>query len=73
MGDTDGEQDEYYDEAVAFIAKARRVSVSSIQRRFKIGYNRAATIVETMETAGVVSKPERNGVREVLVPPPVEA
>jgi DNA segregation ATPase FtsK/SpoIIIE, S-DNA-T family len=73
MGGKDGEQDEYYDEAVAFIAKARRVSVSSIQRRFKIGYNRAATIVETMETAGVVSKPERNGVREVLVPPPVEA
>jgi DNA segregation ATPase FtsK/SpoIIIE, S-DNA-T family len=72
IGDTDGEQDEYYDAAVDFIAKARKVSVSSIQRRFKIGYNRAATIVETMESAGVVSQAERNGVREVLVPPPAE-
>ncbi len=72
MGESEGEQDEYYDAAVAFIAKARRVSVSSVQRRFKIGYNRAARIVETMETAGVVTKPERNGVREVLVPPPPE-
>ena len=66
----DSEQDVLYDEAVAFIAKARRVSVSSIQRRFKIGYNRAARIVETMEAVGVVSKMEGQGSREVLVPPP---
>lgn len=64
----DAEQDEYYDQAVEFITEARRVSVSSIQRRFKIGYNRAARIVEAMEAAGVVSKMESNGLREVLVP-----
>ncbi len=67
-GDLDGEQDELYDEAVAFVVKARKVSVSSVQRRFKIGYNRAARIVETMETAGVVSKAEGYGPREVLAP-----
>ena len=64
----DSEQDSFYDEAVAMVAKSRRVSVSSIQRRFKIGYNRAARIVEAMENAGVVSKMENNGSREVLVP-----
>ena len=67
-GGIDAEQDPLYDEAVAMVAKARRVSVSSIQRRFKIGYNRAARIVEAMENAGVVSKMENNGTREVLVP-----
>ena len=71
-GEFDAEQDEYYDHAVEFIAKARRVSISSIQRRFKIGYNRAARIVEAMEAAGVVTKMEGNGSREVLVPPPRE-
>lgn len=69
-GELDAEQDEYYDQAVEFIAKTRRVSISSIQRRFKIGYNRAARIVEAMEAAGVVTKMEGNGSREVLVPPP---
>lgn len=64
----DSEHDEYYDQAVDFITKTRRVSVSSIQRRFKIGYNRAARIVEAMELAGVVTKMENNGLREVLVP-----
>ena len=64
----DAEQDAFYDEAVAMVAKARRVSVSSVQRRFKIGYNRAARIVEAMENAGVVSKMEGNGAREVLIP-----
>ncbi len=68
MVEGDAEQDSLYDEAVAFVAKSRRVSVSSIQRRFKIGYNRAARIVEAMENAGVVSKMENNGTREVLVP-----
>jgi len=72
MDDGDAERDSLYDEAVAFIAKARRVSVSSVQRRFKIGYNRASRIVEAMEAAGVVSEMAQNGGREVLVPPPVE-
>ncbi|OGT49432.1 MAG: cell division protein FtsK [Gammaproteobacteria bacterium RIFCSPHIGHO2_12_FULL_41_15] len=69
----DAEKDEFYDEAVHMIAKNRRVSVSSVQRRFKIGYNRASRIVEAMEVAGVVSPMEQNGTREVLVPPPVES
>lgn len=72
LEDGDAEQDPLYDEAVAFIAKARRVSVSSVQRRFKIGYNRASRIVEAMEAAGVVSEMAQNGGREVLAPPPVE-
>lgn len=63
----DAEQDPLYDEAVEMVIKARKVSVSSVQRRFKIGYNRAARIVEAMENAGVVSKMETNGAREVLV------
>ena len=62
-----GERDALYDEAVQFVTKAQRVSVSSVQRRFKIGYNRAARIVEAMEVAGVVSKMEGNAQREVLV------
>ncbi len=64
----DPERDSLYDEAVAMVVKARKVSVSSIQRRFKIGYNRAARIVEAMENAGIVSKMEGAGVREVLAP-----
>jgi len=67
--DEDGEKDPLYDEAVEAVIRSRRVSVSSIQRRFKIGYNRAARIVESMEAAGVVSTMESNGNREVLVPP----
>ncbi len=60
------EKDVLYDEAVAFVIEARRVSVSSVQRRFKIGYNRAARIVEAMEAAGLVSAQQPNGNREVL-------
>lgn len=63
-----GESDPLYDEAVEAVIRSRRVSVSSIQRRFKIGYNRAARIVEAMEAAGVVSPMENNGAREVLAP-----
>ncbi len=68
----DAEQDEFYDQAVEFVVQSHRVSISSIQRRFKIGYNRAARIVEAMEAAGLVSSMEGNGTREVLAPKPVE-
>jgi S-DNA-T family DNA segregation ATPase FtsK/SpoIIIE len=68
-GFDDGERDPLYDQAVDAVVRAQRVSVSSIQRRFKIGYNRAARIVEAMEAAGVVSSMETNGTREVLAPP----
>ena len=65
---SDAEQDVIYDEAVEFVIQSGRVSISSVQRRFKIGYNRAARIVEAMELAGVVSTMQANGNREVLVP-----
>jgi S-DNA-T family DNA segregation ATPase FtsK/SpoIIIE len=64
------EQDELYDHAVAFVTKSRRASISSVQRQLRIGYNRAARLVEEMEAAGVVSPPEHNGQREVLAPAP---
>ena len=67
-----GEQDELYDQAVAWVTKSRRASISSVQRQLRIGYNRAARLVEDMEAAGVVSPPEHNGQREVLAPPPPE-
>ena len=66
----DQELDAFYDEAVAFITQTRRASVSSVQRKFRIGYNRAARLVEQMEQSGVVSAPGHNGNREVLAPPP---
>lgn len=74
-GDTDGgsggdESDPLYDEAVKIVTESRRASVSGIQRRLKIGYNRAARMVEDMEAAGVVSALQPNGSREVLAPPP---
>ncbi|NQZ12125.1 MAG: cell division protein FtsK, partial [Algicola sp.] len=65
----DSESDEFYDPAVAFVTETRRVSVSSVQRKFRIGYNRAARIVEQMEASGVVSGAGHNGNREVLVSP----
>ena len=64
------EQDELYDSAVAFVTQSRRASISSVQRQLRVGYNRAARLVEEMEAAGVVSAPEHNGQREVLAPPP---
>ena len=64
------EQDELYDQAVAFVTNSRRASISSVQRQLRVGYNRAARLVEEMEAAGVVSPPEHNGQREVLAPPP---
>lgn len=62
-----GEQDPLYDEAVSIVAKTKKASISSIQRKLKIGYNRSANIVEAMEKAGVVSAPSHNGSREVLI------
>jgi len=64
------EQDELYDQAVEFVTQSRRASISSVQRQLRIGYNRAARLVEEMEAAGVVSPPEHNGQREVLAPAP---
>lgn len=61
-----GELDEFYDEAVRRVCETRRVSVSGIQRQFRIGYNRAARLVEKMEVQGVVSSPNSQGQREVL-------
>ncbi|MFT5709284.1 MAG: S-DNA-T family DNA segregation ATPase FtsK/SpoIIIE, partial [Oceanospirillaceae bacterium] len=66
----DDEQDALYDEAVGFITTTRKASISSVQRKFKIGYNRAARIVESMEAAGVISGAGTNGQREVIAPPP---
>ena len=66
----DQEMDAFYDEAVSFVTESRKVSVSSVQRKFRIGYNRAARIVEQMELSGVVSASGHNGNREVLAPPP---
>ena len=65
----DEENDEFYDDAVAFVTETRRGSISSVQRKFKIGYNRAARLIEQMEASGVVSSPGHNGTREVLAPP----
>ncbi len=67
---SDEDTDALYDEAVAFVTETRRGSISSVQRKFKIGYNRAARIIEQMEAAGVVSPQGHNGNREVLAPPP---
>jgi S-DNA-T family DNA segregation ATPase FtsK/SpoIIIE len=64
------EHDALYDEAVAFVTETRRGSISSVQRKFKIGYNRAARIIEMMESQGIVSSQGHNGNREVLAPPP---
>jgi len=69
-GDAEGEADPLYDQAVKIVAETRRASVSGIQRRLKIGYNRAARLVETMESAGLVGPLQSNGFREVLAPPP---
>ena len=62
----DQELDVFYDEAVAFVTETRKASVSSVQRKFRIGYNRAARLVEQMEQSGFVSAPGHNGNREVL-------
>ena len=67
--DLDPEQDELYDQAVQIVLDTRKASVSGIQRRLKIGYNRAARMVESMEAAGLVGELQASGTREVLIPP----
>ena len=69
-GGRGGESDPLYDEAVRIVVESRRASVSGVQRRLRIGYNRAARLVEEMEAAGVVGPLQSNGSREVLAPAP---
>ena len=68
--DAGGEQDALYDEAVKIVTSERKPSISYVQRRLKIGYNRAARLLESMENAGVVGPLQPNGSREILAPPP---
>ncbi len=68
---SDPESDSLYDQAVEFVTQSRKASISSLQRRFKVGYNRAATMIEDMEAAGIVTPAETNGSRMVIAPPPV--
>jgi len=68
----DPEADALYDEAVHYVCKSRRASISSVQRKLRIGYNRAARLIEAMEAAGVVTDMGTNGQREVLAPSPLE-
>ena len=68
----DSETDPLFDDAVKLVTESRNASISSVQRRLRIGYNRAARIVEKMEEIGIVGELESNGKREVLAPPPPE-
>ncbi len=70
-GDSSSEDDPLYDQAVRYVTESRRASISAVQRQLKVGYNRAARMVEAMEMAGVVSSAAHNGSREVLAPPPM--
>ena len=70
-GASNNEDDPLYDQAVRYVTESRRASISAVQRQLKVGYNRAARMVESMEMAGVVSSAAHNGSREVLAPPPV--
>jgi S-DNA-T family DNA segregation ATPase FtsK/SpoIIIE len=71
QADAQGEEgDALYDEAVRFVTESRRASISSVQRKLRIGYNRAARMIESMEATGVVSEMGSNGAREVIAPPP---
>jgi DNA segregation ATPase FtsK/SpoIIIE, S-DNA-T family len=68
LGESSGEADPLYDEAVAIVLSSRRASISSVQRQLRIGYNRAARLIEDMERAGLVSAMQSNGNREVIAP-----
>ncbi len=70
LGDDAESEEPLYDEAVAFVLSSRRASISAVQRQLRIGYNRAARLIEAMEKAGVVSSMNANGGREVLAPAP---
>ena len=70
LSETSSDQDALYDQAVYFVTQSRKASISSVQRKFRIGYNRAARIVEEMENTGIISAAETNGSRSVLAPPP---
>jgi S-DNA-T family DNA segregation ATPase FtsK/SpoIIIE len=70
FGEPGDEADPLYDEAVAYVTRSRRASISSVQRQFRIGYNRAARLVEQMEAAGILSSMSKSGSRDVLAPPP---
>lgn len=69
FGDGDEETDALYDQAVEFVTETRKASISAVQRKLRIGYNRAARMIESMEAAGVVSEMGNNGSREVIAPP----
>ncbi|MGF1547636.1 MAG: DNA translocase FtsK [Thiotrichales bacterium] len=71
-GGGDIESDPLYDQAVAIVTESGKASISYVQRRLKVGYNRAARMIEQMEASGVVSAVQSNGIREVLAPPPPE-
>lgn len=70
--DDDAEADPLYDQAVAIVTKSRKASISYVQRRLRVGYNRAARLIEQMENAGLVGPQEGSNGREVLAPPPPE-
>ncbi|MGH8768432.1 MAG: DNA translocase FtsK [Burkholderiales bacterium] len=72
-GEAEGEADPLYDQAVEIVLKSRRASISLVQRHLRIGYNRAARLIEQMERAGMVSTMQPNGNREILVPSRTEA
>ncbi len=69
-GEGEDGMDELYDKAVHIVTSSRRASISGVQRHLRIGYNRAARLIEMMEQQGVVTPPQHNGNREVLAPPP---
>jgi S-DNA-T family DNA segregation ATPase FtsK/SpoIIIE len=71
-GEPTGEKDPLYDQAVEIVLRTRRPSISLVQRHLRIGYNRAARLIEDMERAGMVSSMQTNGNREVLVPAKAE-